>query len=78
MFSTTEQTKTSDSYFIDSGDKIRCFFEENAFNVDGSLKGPKELSINKVGHALHDLDPGFQAISYKPELADICQLHWNE
>ena len=73
IFSTTDQTKTSDAYFIDSGDKIRCFFEEDAFDQQGCLNITKELSINKVGHALHDLDIVFQKISYKPELANICQ-----
>lgn len=71
IFSTLEQTKTSDTYFIDSGDKIRCFFEEDAFDKSGHLRNTKEMSINKVGHALHDLDDIFEGVSYKPEIADI-------
>jgi len=63
VFSTHEQTRTSDDYFLDSGDKIRCFFEENAFNSDGTLRQNKEQSINKIGHALHDLDPVFDRFS---------------
>jgi phytanoyl-CoA hydroxylase len=63
IFSTREQTRTSDDYFLGSGDKIRFFFEENAFRSDGSLRQPKERSINKIGHALHDLDPVFDAFS---------------
>jgi phytanoyl-CoA hydroxylase len=63
IFSTREQTRTSDDYFLGSGDKIRFFFEENAFRPDGSLRQPKERSINKIGHALHDLDPVFDAFS---------------
>ena len=73
IFSTTKQTRTSDEYFIQSGDKIRCFFEEEAFDSNGVLKNSLELCINKVGHALHDLDEVFHNISYKPELASICQ-----
>ena len=62
MFTTHEQTRTSDDYFLESGDKVRFFFEEDAFLPDGSLKQAKELSINKIGHAMHDLDPVFSAV----------------
>jgi phytanoyl-CoA hydroxylase len=63
IFSTREQTRTSDDYFLESGDKIRFFFEEGAFNPDGILRQSKEQSINKIGHALHDLDPVFDEFS---------------
>ena len=63
IFSTREQNRIADDYFLTSGDKIRFFFEENAFNVDGALKFGKEKCINKIGHALHDLDPVFNRFS---------------
>ena len=63
IFSTHEQSRLTDDYFLESGDKIRFFFEENAFLPDGSLRQSKEKSINKIGHALHDLDPVFDAFS---------------
>ena len=63
IFSTHEQNRLTDEYFLTSGDKIRFFFEENAFNPEGTLKYQKEKSINKIGHALHDLDPVFQKFS---------------
>ena len=72
IFSTREQTRVSDDYFLDSGDKVRFFFEEDAFAPDGHLRQAKERSINKIGHALHDLDPVFDDFSRKPELATIC------
>jgi phytanoyl-CoA hydroxylase len=71
IFTTKEQTRTSDEYFLESGDKIRFFFEEDAFTPDGSLRQSKECSINKIGHALHDLDPAFDRFSRKPELAAV-------
>jgi phytanoyl-CoA hydroxylase len=71
IFSTREQARTSDDYFLESGDKIRFFFEENAFNSDGTLKQSKEHSINKIGHALHDLDPAFDSFSRTPKLAQL-------
>jgi phytanoyl-CoA hydroxylase len=71
IFSTHEQTRTSDDYFLDSGDKIRFFFEENAFLPDGTLRQTKERSINKIGHALHDLDPAFDRFSRTAEIEQL-------
>jgi phytanoyl-CoA hydroxylase len=73
IFSTKEQTRTSDEYFLTSGDRVRFFFEEDAFDSAGQLRQSKELSINKIGHALHDLDPVFDGFSRKPALAAIAQ-----
>ena len=71
IFSTREQTRTSDDYFLESGDKIRFFFEENAFDSDGALQQSKEQSINKIGHALHDLDPAFDRFSRTKEIKQL-------
>lgn len=71
IFSTREQTRTSDDYFMGSGDRVRFFFEEAAFGPDGELLRPKELSINKIGHALHDLDPEFERFSRTPDLSSL-------
>jgi phytanoyl-CoA hydroxylase len=71
IFSTHEQNRLTDDYFLTSGDKIRFFFEENAFNADGTLKYEKEKSINKIGHALHDLDPLFNRFSRNENIKDI-------
>jgi phytanoyl-CoA hydroxylase len=71
IFSTHEQTRTSDDYFLESGDKIRFFFEENAFLRDGTLRQSKERSINKIGHALHDLDRVFDSFSRTPEIRQL-------
>lgn len=71
IFSTHEQARTSDDYFLESGDKIRLFFEENAFNPDGTLRQSREESINKIGHALHDLDPEFDRFSRTPNIKQL-------
>ena len=69
VFSTTKQTQLDDSYFIDSGDKIRFFLEDDAFDEEGELRQEKEHSLNKMGHAMHDLDVVFDSFSRTPELA---------
>ncbi len=73
IFTTNEQTRHSDRYFLESGDKIRCFFEEEAFAENGKLRQSKSKSINKIGHAMHDLDAVFQKFSRTPELAEIAK-----
>ncbi|MCB0976073.1 MAG: phytanoyl-CoA dioxygenase family protein [Acidimicrobiales bacterium] len=70
IFSTQEQTRTSDDYFLASGDRISCFFEADAFAPDGTLRQDKSLSINKIGHAMHDLDPTFDRFSRQPVIAE--------
>ena len=71
IFSTTDQARHTDDDFLSSGDKVRCFFEEEAFDETGALRQAKALSINKIGHALHDLDPVFDRFSRDPRLAAI-------
>jgi phytanoyl-CoA hydroxylase len=71
VFTTDQQTRTSDEYFLASGDRISYFWEDEALGPDGELLAPKERSINKLGHAMHDLDPAFDAFSRAPEIAAI-------
>jgi phytanoyl-CoA hydroxylase len=71
IFSTTKRNHAQDRYFLDSGDKIRFFFEEEAFDDHGRLRQSKAASINKAGHALHDLDPVFERFSRAPKLAAL-------
>ena len=71
IFTTQAQARSVDDYFMDSADKVRCFFEEEAFDGRGQLRQAKSLSINKIGHALHDLDPVFDQFSRGPALAEL-------
>lgn len=73
VFSTTDQTQLDDRYFIESGDKIRFFLEKDAFDQTGNLRQAKENSLNKMGHAMHDLDPVFDRFSRTPALAEIAK-----
>lgn len=71
VFSTTSKSHVRDRYFGESGGEIRFFFEEDAFDESGNLAQEKALSINKIGHAMHDLDPVFDDFSRTPALARL-------
>ena len=71
IFTTRDQAAASDAWFLGSDNTVRCFFEEEAFGPDGQLKQAKALSINKIGQAMHDLDPVFAAFTRDPALAEL-------
>jgi phytanoyl-CoA hydroxylase len=69
VFSTREQS--ADDWFLGSAERARCFFEEDAFDAAGQLRQAKALSINKIGHALHEVDPVFAAFSHGSDWAEL-------
>ena len=71
IFSTSDQARTANAEFLASADGVHCFFEEEAFDAQRRLRQAKSLSINKIGHAMHDLDAVFERFSHGPELASL-------
>ncbi len=61
----------SNNYFLDSDNSVRCFFEEEAFDANGDLNQDLALSINKIGHAMHDLDPVFRKFTSGEDLHQV-------
>ncbi len=57
VFSTDDQSHARSDYFLTSGDKTRYFLEDGATDSDGVIVGDKRRALNKIGHAMHDLDP---------------------
>ncbi|KAK0610212.1 Phytanoyl-CoA dioxygenase domain-containing protein 1-like protein [Lasiodiplodia hormozganensis] len=68
-----EKEHVGDDYFLESGDKIRFFFEEDAFDASGNLTKPKDRAINKIGHYLHQLSPPFRSMSLSARNAAIAR-----
>lgn len=70
-FSTRDRSLVADERLLASAEAMHCFFEEEALDDAGRLVVPKARSINKIGHAMHDLDPVFGAFSKGPALAAL-------
>jgi len=62
IFTTNEQERNSDKYFIDSANKVSFFFEQGAIDKNNNFSVPKQQSINKIGHAQHLLDPIYKSV----------------
>ena len=73
VFSARDSTRVADDALLASAEQVHFFFEEEAFDGEGRLVVPKDASINKIGHALHELDPVFKAYSRGPALAELAR-----
>lgn len=71
VFSASNIKQTSDDYFINSVDKINFFFEADAFNDEGELVVDKSVSLNKIGHALHWINPVFKQITFSEKVKQL-------
>jgi phytanoyl-CoA hydroxylase len=71
VFSSSDRDALSQRALVESADQVRCFFEEEAFDAQGRQVVEKARAINKIGHALHDREPVFDAFSRDPRLAAI-------
>ncbi len=64
VFDAEDQAHAADDWFCTSGEAIRAFFEPGSTeDIDRARR------VNKLGHALHDLDPVFAQALRDPRLA---------
>ena len=71
VFSAAGQSHAASDYFMKSASDISFFLEKDAVDEAGNLVKDKMVAVNKIGHALHDLDPVFEAFSHQPKMADL-------
>jgi phytanoyl-CoA hydroxylase len=63
-----------DAYFLESGDKIRYFLEEDSIDPKtGKLNRRPDLCVNKCGHALHTLNATFHDLSFSDKVQNLIQ-----
>ena len=70
-FNTRDNAQSKSDYFLTSGDQIRFFFEEGAVDETGQLKVDPRYAMNKIGHALHALDPDFKKVTFSDGIKGI-------
>jgi phytanoyl-CoA hydroxylase len=71
VFTTSDRDSGRDDYFFDSAESIHCFLEQDALDDQGQLIKPARLAINKIGHAMHDLDPVFNRFCKLPLFDEV-------
>lgn len=73
VFTTKDRDRGRDDYFMESAEAVHCFVEADAVDKHGALTRPKAQAINKIGHALHDLDPAFESLCRLPRIAQLAR-----
>ena len=71
VFSSTNQFRVSTDHFLASAATASYFFEEGAFDEAGALTAPPAACVNKIAHALHEVDPAFRAFTRSPRVAGL-------
>jgi len=69
------QTKEkSANYFLGSSDKLRFFLEDKAYDKEKQmLTRPKSQSINKIGHAMFELNKVFKDFTQLPQHLELAK-----
>ncbi|XP_023018803.2 phytanoyl-CoA dioxygenase domain-containing protein 1 homolog [Leptinotarsa decemlineata] len=67
----SESELKRNAYFLDSIDKIGYFFETGATGPNGELLVDPEVSLNKIGHGLHEVSPVFRKYTFCNRIKDI-------
>lgn len=66
IFTTSSQTQAVDSsQFLSSASKVSCFLEEK------QPSSPTHPAVNKIGHAIHDLNPVVEAFCRQKKVRDV-------
>lgn len=66
VFDTDKENHTCNDFFRQSADTCSIFYEKSHAQSD-----KKSKKINKIGHALHDLDPVFNKFSRQIKIAQL-------
>ncbi len=60
----TGERQRGDDYFLRSGSHVSFFYEKDAVDgATGRLRVDKGRALNKIGHALHVLEPLFRRVT---------------
>ncbi|CAG2181431.1 unnamed protein product, partial [Oppiella nova] len=62
---------TNPNVDVESADKIRFFFEKEAFDEKGNLKINKHKALFRIGFALHCLDPTFKKLTFSQKVQTL-------
>lgn len=73
VFDTESQQHAQAEYFLESGRNISFFYEKDAFDKNKRLTTNIDMAVNKIGHALHDLNAVFNAFSYQDKFKNLLQ-----
>ena len=68
VFRTSQDDRDMDERFFASAREVRGFLEHGALNSNGQLKVPRNVCLNKLGHALHDRVPEVGELARSPEV----------